>query len=109
MGTVKALKKKKVVVEIIHPDLKVMEAKMNITIRANEAGGVELVANIVQGQQQNSVATLNISEDKLTEMKRGEANIPTKLGNPGEEPFLTCLSSNFLKEIKTLRENVGNT
>merc|ERR1711920_803154 len=106
--TVKTLKKKKVLLEI-HPPFKVMESKMSITIRALKAGGVELVANIVQGSHQNAVATLNISEDELTEMKRGDANVPMPLGNPGEEPFLTCLSSNFLKEITHLKENVGNT
>merc|ERR1712060_993705 len=61
--SVKVLKKKKVVVEI-HPPFKVMESKMSITIRALKAGGVELVA------------TLNVTEDKLTEMKRGAINVP---------------------------------
>lgn len=106
--TVKSLKKRKVLLEV-HPPFKVMESKMSITIRALKAGGVELVANIVQGSHQNAVATLNISEDKLIEMKRGEDNVPMELGNPGEDPFLTCLSSNFLKEITLLKENVGNT
>jgi len=103
--TVNKLKSDGVIVEI-HPPWAAMQKKMKITLKALGAGGVELVVNVAQGKHSTTVKTLHISEDRLLEMKRAEKDEQAQVGNPGEDTFLTCISSAFVALVTKIKENV---
>eukprot|EP00927_Polykrikos_kofoidii_P053823 TRINITY_DN48378_c0_g1_i1.p1 TRINITY_DN48378_c0_g1~~TRINITY_DN48378_c0_g1_i1.p1 ORF type:complete len:1757 (+),score=306.71 TRINITY_DN48378_c0_g1_i1:152-5422(+) len=92
------------VISELHPKFHVLEKHIQITFRGLTEGGVEMVVTVVQGVHQNAVKTLLVSEAKLMEMRRSEKAEKFALGQLGEDPFLYCISANFVKLVAELSQ-----
>eukprot|EP00440_Ansanella_granifera_P049037 gb/GFBE01053129.1/.p1 GENE.gb/GFBE01053129.1/~~gb/GFBE01053129.1/.p1 ORF type:complete len:1725 (+),score=342.08 gb/GFBE01053129.1/:1-5175(+) len=101
--SVSKLKKMKVVVDI-HPPYTAMQKMMDITIRRLDGDSAELVASVSQGSRQNIVKRMTLDKSKMHELKNAKQSDQSEIGNPGEAPFLTCLSSNFMSLIVKLEK-----
>jgi len=96
------------IVSDIHANFSPLEKRMNITIKVQNSGDVELVAKIVQGTNQNAVKTLIVTEMKLAEMRRAEKTDTCKLmGSGEEEAFITIICSNFCQLITDLSKRAS--
>merc|ERR1740117_549163 len=83
---------------------------MQVTFRSTPGapgGGVQLVVTIVKKSNTTTVKTIGVTDAAISEMKTAEKGAKTPLANPGEDPFLTVVCSEFVSLTTELSQSTG--